>query len=142
VNRNHAPAGADTAAAQTCPSSHCAPGNLLIGIVAGDGSIVPVRPPLPVDETFVDEAQQASGRPPEARFRFAGRCVTSLCRQWTGSRCVVGDVVAASDPGPQSLQPCAIRPTCRWWAQNGPAACRGCTLVVHTVADEYQSSIG
>lgn len=138
MSRNHTPAGADTAEL-TCPSSHCAPGNLLIGIVAGDRSIVPVRAPLAVDETFVEQAHEASERPPEARFRFAGRCVTSACRQWSGSRCGIGDIVAAADPGSQPLQPCAIRPTCRWWAQNGPAACRGCTLVVHTAGDGHQS---
>jgi hypothetical protein len=138
VNRNHTPAGDDTDGALTCPSSHGAPGNLLIGIVAGDGSVMAVRPPLPVDETFVDQARHASERPPEARFRFAGPCETNSCRQWTGSRCAVGDIAAATHRGPQPLQPCAIRPTCRWWAQNGAAACRGCTLVVHTPPDEHQ----
>ena len=141
MSRNHTPAGADTPAALTCPSSHCAPGNLLIGIVSGDGAIVPVRPPLPVDETFVDGARQASERPPEARFRFAGRCVTSSCRQWTGSRCSIGDIVAASRPDPEPLQPCVIRPTCRWWLQNGPAACHGCTLVAHTAPGEHPTSM-
>jgi hypothetical protein len=139
VNRNHAPAGDDTTEL-TCPSSHCAPGNLLIGIVAGDGSIVPIRPPLAVDDTFVDDARQASQRPAEARFRFAGRCVTSSCQQWTGSRCGIGDIVAASRPEPEPLRPCVIRPTCRWWAQNGPDACRGCALVAHTAANEQQTS--
>ena len=117
----------------TCPSHICASGNLLIGIVNSDGNVVPLRNPLEVDDDFVRRASAASHQSPESRFRFAGPCVTTSCKQWTGSRCAIGDVVAAAwqeDSG--ALQPCSIRATCRWWAQNGPSACSSCLLVVRT----------
>jgi hypothetical protein len=117
----------------TCPSSDSAHGNLLIGIVRADGSVAPIHPPLGIDDDFVRKAGEASQLPPEARFRLAGPCLTTSCRQWTGTRCAVGDAVADASPSrPERLPACAIRSTCRWWSQNGPAACRSCALVVHT----------
>jgi hypothetical protein len=118
---------------QTCPSSTCTPGHLLLGIVRPDGTLAQVSPPLELDETFVRRAR-AGERAPEARMRFAGPCVTSRCRQWTGARCGVADLVADAAPtGDQErLPPCPIRATCRWWSQRGAAACRICPSVVHT----------
>ncbi|MDG6106447.1 hypothetical protein Daura_27190 [Dactylosporangium aurantiacum] len=126
--------------ARTCPSSSCTPGNLLLGIVRPDGTMAQLRPPLEVDETFVRRAQ-AGDRVPEARMRFAGPCVTSRCRQWTGERCGVADLIAdraaaLPDPDAAGLAPCAIRATCRWWAQRGADACRICPAVVHTWRDD------
>lgn len=130
--------------ARTCPSSSCTPGNLLLGIVRPDGTLAQVRPPLELDETFVERAR-AGERAPETRMRFAGPCVTSQCRQWTGDRCGVADLVADTAAGlptavaaglPAGLPPCAIRATCRWWAQRGADACRICPAVVHTWRDD------
>ncbi|ADP82639.1 hypothetical protein [Pseudofrankia inefficax] len=140
------PATADPATSNpprpaTCPSSSCEPGHLLIGIVRPDGTTAGVWPPLPIDEAFVASAR-AADRVPEARLRFAGPCVTSQCHQWHGDRCRIGDLVAgqpqaAVGPGAAAAPPpCAIRATCRWWSQNGVAACRSCPKVVHTRADQ------
>jgi hypothetical protein len=108
-------------------------GNLLIGIVRPDGTVASLRHPLEVDERFVERATAGGQRPPEARFRFAGACVTSACRHWTGERCGVGDAVSRAAVNEQSvLAPCAIRPMCRWWHQGGPAACSVCPHIVHT----------
>lgn len=119
----------------TCPSSTCTPGNLLIGIVRHDGTVVPLRTPLSVDERFAERAS-AEKRPPETRFRFAGPCVESGCENWSGGRCGVADVAVAEIPASDhtALRPCAIRATCRWWTQHGPAACRRCAYVIHTPA--------
>jgi hypothetical protein len=122
-------------AALTCPSSDCSTGNLLIGVVQRDGTVSRVQPPLEVDDHFVRRAEESSQHPPEARFRFAGPCVTTSCQQWTGSRCAVGDLVANATPDVEALQPCAIRATCRWWSQNGPRACTSCSLVAHSRPD-------
>ncbi|WP_432840898.1 hypothetical protein [Dactylosporangium sp. CA-092794] len=119
--------------ARTCPSSMCAPGNLLIGVVRPDGTLAPVRPPLELDAVFVDRAT-AGERPAEARMRFAGPCVTSQCRHWRDQRCGVADLAAdaAAAGVPAELPACPIRATCRWWAQRGAAACRVCQTIVHT----------
>ncbi|MFG2111274.1 hypothetical protein ACGFRB_01295 [Streptomyces sp. NPDC048718] len=130
----------------TCPSSSCTAGHLLLGIVRPDGTVAALHPPLPVSAAFAERAAAPGARPPEARFRFAGPCAESACRQWAEGRCSVGDEVAqrgraeraesaaqgdAEAPAPP---PCAIRSTCRWWAQGGADACRICPGVVHTTA--------
>lgn len=119
--------------ARACPSSVCAPGNLLIGIVMPDGHVAGVRPPLEVDEQFTDAAA-AGPRPPEARFRFAGPCVEERCQHWIGRSCRIAAVTAAATGSIGPLQPCPIRATCRWWAQEGAAACTTCPQVVHTLS--------
>ncbi|MFE4974734.1 hypothetical protein ACFRAR_21830 [Kitasatospora sp. NPDC056651] len=128
--------GAGTAGAATCPSSTCAPGHLLLGIVRPDGSVAALHPPLPVSAEFAERAAAPGLRVPEARFRFAGPCVESACRQWAEGRCSLGDLVSelgrAERAADGALAPCAVRPTCRWWAQGGPDACRVCPSIVHT----------
>lgn len=127
----------------TCPSSDGAIGNLLIGIVCSDGTVAATRPPLGIDDDFVKKASVSSDQPPETRFRFAGPCVTTACQQWAGTRCAIGDLVAnASTTTAGHLPPCDIRPTCRWWSQNGPAACRSCALVVHTPPKPFARTDG
>ncbi|MFJ9611940.1 hypothetical protein ACIRS1_36970 [Kitasatospora sp. NPDC101176] len=130
--------GARTGA--TCPSSTCSPGHLLLGIVRPDGTVAALRQPITVDAEFAERAAAPGRRPAESRFRFAGPCVGAACRQWEDERCSLGDALAQA--GRESgaadtdapLPPCAIRPTCRWWLQGGPAACHVCTRVVHTAA--------
>ncbi|MFG2309955.1 hypothetical protein ACGFS9_14955 [Streptomyces sp. NPDC048566] len=121
----------------TCPSSSCSPGHLLLGIVRPDGTLAALRPPPAVDAAFVERATAAGSRPPEARFRFAGPCVTGACHHWSDQRCRLGDAVARAAPldaDDAPPPPCAIRSTCRWWSQTGRAACRVCPRVVHTPA--------
>ncbi len=118
----------------SCPSAPAAPGATLLGVLGADGRIHNLRTPLKVDAGFLDAA--ARDGPVEARMRFAGRCQTSGCSQWTGSRCGVIDRAMAhleavgARPVPQDLPPCVIRGDCRWFAQSGPDACGTCTLIV------------
>jgi hypothetical protein len=64
--------------------------------------------------------------------------VQKACGQWTGSRCgIIDEVLAESgasvkpdDGAPVEVPPCAIRATCRWFAQVGAAACGVCPEVV------------
>ncbi|MFI9366132.1 hypothetical protein ACIG5E_34535 [Kitasatospora sp. NPDC053057] len=129
---------AEAGSGTTCPSSLCAPGHLLLGIVRPDGTVAALRRPLTVDADFVARASAPGRRPPEARFRFAGPCVGPACGQWAEERCSLGDAVAHAaheagvDASGTPLPPCAVRPTCRWWQQGGPAACHVCDHLVHT----------
>jgi hypothetical protein len=90
-----------------------------------------------IDERFVEAA--AKGRPAETRFRFAGLCHQSACHQWQHGRCSVIGQVLESSPEPQTgtgaereptLPDCAIRTSCRWYAQEGGRACAVCPGVV------------
>ncbi|MET8832732.1 hypothetical protein ABZV78_02270 [Micromonospora sp. NPDC004540] len=80
-------------------------------------------------------AARDSDAPVESRFRLAGPCVTSSCGFWTGEHCGLGARMAASyaetaELGQEQLPKCAIRRTCRWFAEQGPAACPACSHVV------------
>ncbi|PTA67982.1 hypothetical protein [Deinococcus arcticus] len=116
--------------APLCPSSTCAEGHLLIGVVGSGGLIQLLPDALPVDAGFVDTAHK--GRAPEKRFRFASPCQAAGCAQWTGQRCGVIDSVLAVVPlqAEAELPGCSIRGRCRWFAQSGAGACQGCAYVV------------
>jgi hypothetical protein len=127
-----------------CPSAPATPGALLIGVVEETRRVANLATPIPVDEGFV-EAARAHGSP-ERRFRFSIPCVEGSCGHWTGSACGLigisrGQAVAAGLVAPVSahvsagctdkLPPCGIRPRCRWWRQDGAAACKVCAFVVY-----------
>lgn len=116
-----------------CPSSRCVAGARLLGIVQHDGTVAFTVDDIRIDSGFVNAARR--GRAPESRFRFAGPCQRGGCVQWTGARCGVVDMVvqhidAAGVPTAAALPECAIRPSCRWYAQSGEQACLACPLVV------------
>ena len=130
------PGGASSAARPAeyaCPSAPAEPGAGLLGVLGPDGRIHNLRTPMHVDATFLEAAKTHGA--PEARMRFSGRCQTSGCSQWTGTRCGVIDRamqemrVPALSPAAQ-LPPCTIRGTCRWFAQTGALACGTCALIV------------
>lgn len=117
-----------------CPSTRAAPGNALLGVVGADGRVGILGRPIPVDDAFLAVARQ--GRAPEKRFRFAGRCVRSDCRQWSDGRCgVIDRVLAMTGEIDAPLPPCGIRARCRWFAQAGGAACHACPEVVTDTCD-------
>nr|WP_245432573.1 hypothetical protein [Mesorhizobium loti] len=95
--------------------------------------VQPIPTRLEIDADFIARASKAGT--PEARFRFAGRCVEGKCRQWTGNSCGVIEKVLAGmtdqaiDPA-AGLPRCAIRGSCRWYTQRGGDACRACVYVV------------
>lgn len=119
----------------TCPSGRCREGTLLIGVMGDDGRVRYLGQPFPVDSGFVDAA--AAGVPAETRFRFAEPCASRDCGHWTGSECGLVDILLKADvelsETNRRLPRCGIRRSCVWFAQRGPAACRLCPLVVHTL---------
>jgi len=66
----------------------------------------------------------------QERVRIAGPCVTSACGNWSESGCRLGHAVAAAAGGPpEGQQNCAIRSSCRWFAERGSQVCRGCSFL-------------
>jgi len=115
-------------AGKACPSGRCQEGSSLLGIVRQDGTIAMVNPLLPVTPEFLGAAAIHGNE--LQRFRFTEPCIEAGCAQWTGTRCGVIDKALAVLPRVTSIERCALRPTCRWYAQSGMDACRVCPFVV------------
>jgi hypothetical protein len=119
--------------AKACPSSTCAEGALLLGILTSSGRIAYVQPPTRVDAEFVARAKERGH--PERAFRFSSPCVEGRCPQWTGEHCGLGELVAKQAHDVQTSEPaglpaCSIRSSCRWYFEQGRAACAVCPTVV------------
>lgn len=108
------------------------PGALLLGVVNADSSIGYFETPIEIDAGFILEAGPDAEL--EKMFRFSSPCVKSGCAQWKGGQCGVIKKLMALNPAWHELHPalpsCSIRPTCRWYAQEGADACAHCTRVV------------
>ncbi|WP_315812362.1 hypothetical protein [Bradyrhizobium sp. SZCCHNR2028] len=117
-----------------CPSSRCADGNTLLGIVNAEGRIDFIPERFEVDAAFVAIARQ--GRPPEQRFRFSSPCLARGCGKWDGKRCGVAKILnehgleLLPNERTVALPRCSIRANCRWHGDYGDAICAICAWVV------------
>jgi hypothetical protein len=124
--------------ARDCPSARCEDGAVLLGIVGGEGRLGYVVPRTTIDAEFCKTAQAAGA--PEARFRFAQPCAECQCTHWSGTRCrLILQILESPDAVPlmaaeRDLPACAIRRSCRWFAETGSRACAICPWVVHSPA--------
>ena len=110
---------------------------MLLGIVIAPGQVAYLAPNVPVTAEML-EALNSEGVAVENRLRFACACREHQCRQWAGGpgeqgRCgLVEHAVEALaiDIGLDDLPNCGIRPTCRWFAQQGRKACAACPEIL------------
>jgi hypothetical protein len=83
---------------------------------------------VPVTDSVLDLAQSVS---PLEVFRFAAPCAETGCAHFADNRCGLASRIVARVPVVASIAPaCAVRSKCRWWAQEGVAACQRCPQVV------------
>lgn len=83
----------------------------------------------------VDAAVLALAAPlhPAQLYRVAVPCAAGACRHFEGGACqIAARMIRHLDSADEALPACAIRPACRWWRQEGPAACRRCPEVATT----------
>jgi hypothetical protein len=75
-------------------------------------------------------------RRPTEVMRVASPCMGVSCMHFDGSDCKLAARVAKMfDPVVSGLPRCVIRPTCRWFRQEGRAACLRCPQVVTEMRD-------
>jgi hypothetical protein len=68
---------------------------------------------------------------PTEIFRIAAPCAGHACGHFDGSNCrLAARLVRLLDPVVDTLPPCTVRPGCRWWQQEGKAACLRCPQIV------------
>ncbi|MCW2316988.1 hypothetical protein SAMN06265338_104237 [Rhodoblastus acidophilus] len=66
--------------------------------------------------------------PPASVLRTAAKCPESCCAHFDGDECqLIGRLVAALAPVASARLPCPIRGECRWFWQEGLAACGRCS---------------
>lgn len=116
----------------TCPSAAPREGAVLLGIVKRNGDVGLLGERMEIDHDFIQTAQE--GRELEQRFRFASPCITKGCANWSGEHCMVLDIarkLAQVQPeNTGQLPACSIRPTCRWYMQEGARACHLCPKII------------
>jgi hypothetical protein len=75
---------------------------------------------------------------PTEVFRFAAPCVRAGCVHFEDSACRLATRIVKLLPTvTERLPKCAVRSECRWWLQEGKAACLRCPQVV---TDNYNPS--
>lgn len=68
---------------------------------------------------------------PTEVLRIAAPCAGHSCQHFDGNRCqLVSRTVKYLEPVVDKLPACAIRSSCRWWAEQGKAACCRCPQVI------------
>jgi hypothetical protein len=117
----------------TCPSAPAEVGARVLSIRGRDGVAQYVASELRVTPDFLEALSAVPNV--DGRFRFASACISSACAQWQDGRCSVPSKSAATDvepAGATDLPRCAIRASCRWFAQEGRAVCMTCPLITRT----------
>ncbi len=115
-----------------CPSARPdMPGTTAFGVIQGSVG----QPRVAFLERAVPATQEllALSGPvePTEVFRFAAPCAGNACRHFDGTDCSLATRIVQRLPAVVDDPPdCAIRPACRWWLQEGVAACLRCPLVV------------
>jgi hypothetical protein len=67
---------------------------------------------------------------PTEVFRLAATCAEHKCPHFDGADCRLAARVAKMlPPVVESLPPCVIRKECRWYSQEGGAACMRCPQI-------------
>jgi hypothetical protein len=122
-----------------CPSAEPEmSGSVIFGIVVG----TPAEPhvvhldrvkSIPAELLAIDSPVK-----PTEIFRIAATCIEGGCQHFDGTNCrLTTRIVAGLPTVAERLPACAIRATCRWWYQEGAAACLRCQQVVR---DNYIAS--
>ena len=115
-----------------CPSAQPGMGDVqLLGVIIRETE----EPRLAyVDEPVAATADMLAMAAPAAVsqvFRLSARCEESKCTHFDGTRCQLAVRIATMLPEVvDSLPACNIRPECRWFRQEGRAACLRCPQIV------------
>ena len=115
-----------------CPSAQPGGGDVqVLGVISRDAE----KPMLAyLDEPVApteDMLELAAPLPVSHVFRLSARCEESRCTHFDGARCQLAVRIAKMLPEVvDSLPACTIRPECRWFRQEGRAACLRCPQII------------
>jgi len=111
-------------------------GATLIGVLqqTEDGSRISyLAHPVPLTDDLL--AKSAPLHPTEV-LRLAAPCEEMACRHFDGASCQLATRIVQILPAVvDTLPPCSIRPTCRWFRQEGRPSCFRCPQILTHVAN-------
>jgi len=111
------------------------PNAVVLGVVRelnGSSFVHHLAEPQPVTPAVLALAGDA---PTGQVFRFAAECATEACAHFDGEKCrLATKLVRSSLDKVRTLPPCRIRKDCRWYTQEGNAACFICPLILSETA--------
>lgn len=124
-----------------CPSAQPnMPGSRVLGVVSGTPDAYEVaylNEFLPVSDEILALAGEVK---PTQVLRFAAPCQEKKCCHFDGKDCrLVTRIVNILPAVTEGLPACLIRATCRWYQQEGKAACFRCPQVVTYLAEPSES---
>lgn len=105
--------------------------SLVLGVLeqTGEGArLAWIERPQPVTPQLLQLTREVD---PRNIFRFAARCEEKRCIHFDGTDCKLATrIVQILPPAVDVLPACSIRPECRWYEQEGKAACLRCPQVI------------
>jgi hypothetical protein len=102
-------------------------GSVAFGVVNGS-RVQWIETPVPVTE---DLLALTGAVPPTQVLRIAAPCQENACCHFNGTDCRLATKLVQLMPAlAEALPPCRIRPDCRWFTQEGRAACAVCPQIV------------
>jgi hypothetical protein len=115
-----------------CPSAQPGMGDVnVLGVVSREGDaprLAYLDEPVPATPEIL--ALVAPVAAAEV-FRLSARCEEKKCTHFDGARCQLAVRIAQMMPEvTATLPPCNIRRECRWFRQEGRAACLRCPQIV------------
>jgi hypothetical protein len=112
--------------------------SVVFGVIVGTSEeprLAHLVKPQPVTEELLALAEPVA---PTEVFRFAASCAGKGCQHFDGNNCRLAARIVENIPAvTEALPPCSIRSSCRWWQQEGKAACMRCPQIV---TDNYYPS--
>ncbi|MEG4322008.1 MULTISPECIES: nitrogen fixation protein [unclassified Microcoleus] len=112
--------------------------SIVFGVISGtvtEPRVAYLKQPLPVTDELMAKVHPVA---PAEVFRAAAPCAAKGCQHFDGKDCRLAMRVAEKLPAVVAqLPPCSIRRDCRWWQQEGKAACMRCPQVI---TDNYTPS--
>ena len=121
-----------------CPSAQPEiPGSVAFGVITGSSEnprVAWIERPVPVTSELLALTSPVA---PTQVLRIAAPCQEQACCHFDGTDCRLATRLVQLIPAVvESLPACRIRPDCRWFIQEGSAACRVCPQVVTYCVDQ------
>ena len=114
-----------------CPSAQPGADARVFGVVGGTTTEPRVSYLRETIELPADIETRLSPIAPSEVLRSASACQESRCVHFQSDRCsLVTRIVRFLPPVVRQPPPCAIRQSCRWWFEEGRAACVRCPQIV------------